>query len=103
MRARGEFTFTVGGAPAEGGLPLRLFEPSEMRVELRGGGASYRQICHILSAPLPAERLYLAGEPVGEVRTRGPYPHPDHTWIHDGWDAGAMTRPTAGVEMAPGR
>ncbi len=189
VRSRGEFTFTVGGAPAEGGLPLRLFEPSEMRVELRGGGASHRQISHILSAPLPAERLilyegyaprgtwsgwaphchdgyagspyleevyyfrlqpatgfalhrnwredtefdellvcgdgdtalvprgfhstvacpgtnmyflnYLAGEPVGDERARGPYFHPDHTWIHDDWDAGAMTLPTAGVEMAP--
>ena len=191
IRADGEFTFTIGGAPAEGGLPLRLFEPSEMRVELRGGGASYRQISHILSAPLPAERLilyeghaprgtwsgwaphchdgyagspyleevyyfrlqpatgfvlhrnwredtdydevmvcedgdtalvprgfhstvacpgtnmyflnYLAGEPVGEERARGPYFHPDHTWIHDDWDAGAMTLPTSGVELPPGR
>ena len=189
VRAAGDFTFTIGGAPAEGGLPLRLFEPSEMRVELRGGGASYRQISHILSAPLPAERLilyegyaprgtwsgwaphchdgyagspyleevyyfrlqpatgfvlhrnwredidydevmvcedgdtalvprgfhstvacpgtnmyflnYLAGEPVGDERARGPYFHPDHTWIHDGWDTGAMALPTAGAELAP--
>lgn len=182
------FVFTIGGAPAEGGLPLRLFEPSEMRVELRGGGASYRQICHILAAPLPAERLilyegyaprgtwsgwaphchdgyagspyleevyyfrlqpaqgfvlhrnwredsnfdetlvcengdtalvpqgfhstvacpgtnmyflnYLAGEPVGDERAQGPYFHPDHTWIHDDWAAGAMTLPTAGAGPA---
>lgn len=182
------FVFTIGGAPAEGGLPLRLFEPSEMRVELRGGGASYRQICHILAAPLPAERLilyegyaprgtwsgwaphchdgyagspyleevyyfrlqpaegfvlhrnwredsdfdetlvcengdtalvpqgfhstvacpgtnmyflnYLAGEPVGDERAQGPYFHPDHTWIHDDWAAGAMTLPTAGARPA---
>lgn len=183
--AVGRFTFTIGGAPAEGGLPLRVFEPSEMHVELRGGGASYRQISHILASPLPAERLilyeghsprgtwsgwaphchdgyggspyleevyyfrlqpptgfclhrnwredtgydevlvcedgdtalvprgfhstvacpgsnmyflnYLAGEPVGEERARGPYFHPDHTWIHDGWNRGAMTLPTAGA------
>ncbi|WP_420612928.1 5-deoxy-glucuronate isomerase [Candidatus Spongiisocius sp.] len=182
------FVFTIGGAPAEGGLPLRLFEPAEMRVELRGGGASYRQICHILAAPLPAERLilyegyaprgtwsgwaphchdgyagspyleevyyfrlqpaegfvlhrnwredsdfdetlvcengdtalvpqgfhstvacpgtnmyflnYLAGEPVGDERAQGPYFHPDHTWIHDDWAAGAMTLPTAGAGPA---
>ncbi len=180
------FSFTIGGAPAEGGLPIRLFEPSEMRVELRGGGASYRQICHILAAPLPAERLilyegyaprgtwsgwaphchdgyagspyleevyyfrlqpsqgfalhrnwredldydevlvcedgdtalvprgfhstvacpgtnlyflnYLAGELVGDERSRGPYFHPDHTWIHRDWESGAMTLPTAGVQ-----
>ena len=180
-----DFTFTIGGAPAEGGLPLRLFEPAEMMVELRGGGASHRQISHILSAPLPAERLilyegyaprgtwsgwaphchdgyagspyleevyyfrlqpktgfclhrnwredldydevlvcedgdtalvpqgfhstvacpgtnmyflnYLAGEPVGDERARGPHFHPDHTWIHEDWNAGAMTLPTAGA------
>ena len=188
VSARSRFVLTIGGAPAEGGLPLRLFEPSEMRVELRGGGASHRQICHILAAPLPAERLilyegyaprgtwsgwaphchdgyagspyleevyyfrlqpargfalhrnwredtdfdetlvcedgdaalvprgfhstvacpgtnmyflnYLAGEPVGEERARGPYFHPDHTWIHDDWAAGAMTLPTAGAQPA---
>ncbi len=185
VRTDDRFTFTIGGAPAQGGLPLRLFEPSEMRVELRGGGASYRQISHILSHPLPAERLilyeghaprgtwsgwaphchdgysgspyleevyyfrlqpatgfclhrnwredrdydevmvcedgdtalvpqgfhstvacpgtnmyflnYLAGEPVGEERAQGPFFHPDHTWIHDDWNAGTMTLPTVGV------
>jgi 5-deoxy-glucuronate isomerase len=188
VKARHRFVLTIGSAPAEGGLPLRLFEPSEMRVELRGGGASHRQICHILAAPLPAERLilyeghaprgtwsgwaphchdgyagspyleevyyfrlqptegfvlhrnwredtgfdetivcedgdtalvpqgfhstvacpgtnmyflnYLAGEPVGEERARGPYFHPDHTWIHDDWSTGAMILPTAGAHPA---
>lgn len=179
------FSCAIGGAPAEGGMPLRVFEPAEMRTELRGGGAAYRQISHILSAPLPAERLilyevyvprgtwsawaphchdgyadspyleetyyfrlqpstgfvlhrnwredtdfdevlvchdgdaalvpqgfhssvacpgtnmyflnYLAGELIGEERARGPYFHPDHTWIHDDWDTGVMTLPTAGA------
>ena len=188
VTARRRFVLTVGGAPAEGGLPLRLFEPSEMRVELRGGGSSYRQICHILAAPLPAERLilyegytprgtwsgwaphchdgyggspyleevyyfrlqpaqgfalhrnwredtdfdetmvcedgdtalvpqgfhstvacpgtnmyflnYQAGDPVGDERSKGPYFHPGHTWIHDDWSAGAMTLPTAGTQPA---
>ena len=178
------FSCAVGGAPAEGGLPLRVFEPDEMRMELRGGGTSYRQISHILAAPLPAERLilyevyvprgtwsgwaphchdgyagspyleetyyfrlqpstgfvlhrnwrededfdevmacadgdtalvpkgfhssvacpgtnmyflnYLAGELIGDERARGPHFHPDQTWIHDDWDAGLMTLPTAG-------
>ncbi|MCY3580876.1 MAG: 5-deoxy-glucuronate isomerase [Acidimicrobiia bacterium] len=185
VTARGRFLFTVGGAPAEGGLPVRLFEPSEMRVELRGGGSSYRQISHILAAPLPAERLilyeghaprgswsgwaphchdgyagspyleevyyfrlqpsqgfamhrnwredkdfeevlvcedgdvalvpqgfhstvacpgtnmyflnYLAGELVGEERARGPYFHPDHTWIHEDWSDGVLPLPTPGA------
>lgn len=179
------FMCAVGGAPAEGGLPVAVFTPDDYRTELRGGGASYRQINHVLSAPLPAERLilyevhvprgtwsgwaphchdgyadspyleetyyfkfdrpegfamhrnwrvdedfdevmvcedgdtalvpkgfhssvacpgtsmwflnYLAGELVGDERARGPHFHPDHTWIHDDWDAGAMTLPTAGA------
>lgn len=185
VQADGEFLCAVGGAPAEGGLPVRVFDPSEMRTELRGGGASHRQISHTLSHPLPAERLilyevyvprgmwsgwaphchdgyadspyleevyyfrlqpangfalhrnwredsdfdevlvcgdgdvalvpegfhssvacpgtnmwflnYLAGEPVGEERARGPYFHPDHVWIHDDWEAGLMTLPAAGA------
>lgn len=190
VRADRDFLCAVGGAPAEGGLPVRVFHPSEMRTELRGGGASHRQISHILSHPLPAERLilyevyvprgmwsgwaphchdgyadspyleevyyfrlqpangfalhrnwredsdfdevmtcgdgdvalvpegfhssvacpgtnmwflnYLAGEPVGEERARGPYFHPDHVWIHDDWEAGRMTLPVAGASaVAP--
>ncbi len=181
VRAVEDFVFTIGGAPAEGGLPLRLFEPSQMRTELRGGGTSFRQIRHILAHPLPAERLilyegyvprgtwsgwaphchdgfadspyleevyyfrlqpaqgfaihrnwredtdydelllcrdgdtalvpqgfhstgacpatnmyflnYLAGTPIGEERARPPYFHPDYTWIHDDWSAGALTLP----------
>ncbi|HKI57529.1 MAG TPA: 5-deoxy-glucuronate isomerase [Trueperaceae bacterium] len=53
------FEFTVGGAPAEGRYPLRLFRPEEMRVEMRGGANAYRQVSHILGPHLPAERLYL--------------------------------------------
>ncbi len=175
------FQCAIGGAPAEGGLPVRVFAPDEMRSELRGGGASYRQISHILSHPLPAERLilyevyvprgtwsgwaphchdgyadspyleetyyfrldpatgfamhrnwrededfdevvvcgdgdtalvpkgfhssvacpgtnmyflnYLAGELIGDERRRGPHFHPDHTWIHDDWEAGVMELP----------
>jgi 5-deoxy-glucuronate isomerase len=49
----------VGSAPAEGKLPLRVFEPSEMRSEIRGGGSSYRQVVHALAYPLPAEHLIL--------------------------------------------
>ena len=36
---------------------------------------------------------YLAGELIMEGRARGPHFHPDHTWIHDDWDAGLMTLP----------
>ena len=59
VEAESDFEFAVGTAPAEGKHPLRLFEPSEMRVEVRGGGAAVREVHHILSHPLPAERLIL--------------------------------------------
>jgi 5-deoxy-glucuronate isomerase len=52
-------SFAVGGAPATGRYPVRLFEPHEMRSEMRGGGPAIRQIGHVLAAPLPAERLIL--------------------------------------------
>jgi len=55
----GSFLLAVGGAPAEGRYPERLFHPSEMRRELRGGGAALRQVNHILGPGLPAERLLL--------------------------------------------
>lgn len=53
------FSFAEGSAPAEGRLPLRLFRPQEMRVELRGGANATRQVSHILGPDLPAERLLL--------------------------------------------
>lgn len=59
ITAKTAFEFAVGTAPAEGMYPLRLFTPDEMRVEVRGGGAAVREVHHILSHPLPAERLIL--------------------------------------------
>lgn len=53
------FEFALGGAPAEGKYPLRLFAPAETKSEVRGGGAATRQVNHILAHPLPAERLIL--------------------------------------------
>jgi 5-deoxy-glucuronate isomerase len=55
----GALEVAVGSAPATGLLPVRAFEPSEMRTEIRGGGASYRQVVHTLAHPLPAEHLIL--------------------------------------------
>src|SRR5262249_7945414 len=51
------FEFTIGAAPAEGKYPVRLFTAQEMRMELRGGGAAHREVHHVLSHPMPAERL----------------------------------------------
>ena len=50
---------TVGSAPAEGQYPPRVFEPADMRIEIRGGGQAHRQVVHSLAHPLPAERLIL--------------------------------------------
>jgi 5-deoxy-glucuronate isomerase len=54
-----DFEFSLGGAPAQGRYPVRLFKPDEMKSEMRGGGTALRQVNHILAAPLPAERLIL--------------------------------------------
>lgn len=53
------FEFAIGSAPAEGKYPLRLFSPAEIRAEVRGDGAARRQVHHVLSHPMPAERLIL--------------------------------------------
>jgi 5-deoxy-glucuronate isomerase len=59
VTAKKDSEFAIGTAPAEGKYPVRLFKPEEMRVEVRGGGAAVREVHHILSHPLPAERLIL--------------------------------------------
>ena len=59
ITAESDFEFAIGGAPAEGRYPVRLFKPEEMKKEIRGGGAARRQVNHVLAAPLPAERLIL--------------------------------------------
>ncbi len=59
LRADTACTVALGGAPAEGRLPLRLFTPGEMRVEMRGGANAIRQVTHALGPDLPAERLLI--------------------------------------------
>ena len=75
------FEFSIGSAPAEGKYPVRMFRPDEMRQELRGGGTAYRQVHHILSAPMPAERLVLYEVYVPRGTWAGWAPH-----RHDGRD-----------------
>ena len=57
--ARASSHFAIGSAPASGLYPVRVFEPSEMKIELRGGANALRQVNHILGPDLPAERLVL--------------------------------------------
>ena len=71
----------VGSAPAEGRLPVRVIEPAEMRSEMRGGGAAYRQVVHVLAHPIPAERLILYEVYVPRGTWSGWPPH-----CHDGRD-----------------
>lgn len=72
--------FAIGSAPAEGKYPTRLFAPSEMKAEIRGGGAARRQVNHILQHPLPAERLILFEVYVPGGAWSGWPPH-----CHDGY------------------
>lgn len=94
--AESTFEFTVGGAPAEGRYPLRLFRPDEMRVEMRGGANAYRQVSHVLGPHLPAERLYLF-----EVYT------PSGSWSgwpphrHDGEEGSAYVEETYYYKVLP--
>ncbi len=82
VSAETDFEFALGGAPAEGKYPLRLFKPGEMKNEVRGGGpAAKRQVCHILSHPLPAERLILFEVYVPGGSWSGWPPH-----CHDGYE-----------------
>ena len=78
------FEFAVGGAPASGKYPLRLFSPREIRSEVRGGGAARRQVNHILAHPLPAERLILFEVYVPGGAWSGYPPH-----CHDGYGGSA--------------
>ena len=71
----------IGTAPATGLLPPRVIEPTEMRSEIRGGGQSYRQVVHTLSAPLPAEHLIVYEVYVPRGTWAGWPPH-----RHDGVD-----------------
>jgi len=57
LEAASDAEIAWGSAPAEGRLPVRLFTPGEMRREVRGGGPAVREVHHVLSHPLPAERL----------------------------------------------
>ena len=77
----GSLLVAVGSAPAEGRYPPRVFEPAEMRVEIRGGGHAYRQVIHSLAHPLPAERLILYEVYVPRGTWSGWPPH-----CHDGRD-----------------
>lgn len=80
LAATSAWRVAIGSAPAEGRHPLRLVEPAEMQVELRGGGPARRQVNHLLAPPLPAERLIVYEAFVPGGAWAGWPPH-----CHDGW------------------
>lgn len=77
VTATTDWCVAVGTAPATGRYPARLIRPEEMKVEQRGGGAALRQIHHVLTHPLPAERLivYEALVPAGAWAGWPPHCH----------------------------
>jgi len=96
VEAATEFEFAIGSAPAEGKYPIRLFEPSEIKSEVRGGGVATRQVNHILSYPLPAERLILFEVYVPGGAWSGWPPH-----CHDGYGGSAHLDETYYFRIEP--
>jgi 5-deoxy-glucuronate isomerase len=90
------FTFAVGSAPAIGKYPVRVFEPSEMKSEIRGGGTARRQVNHILAMPLPAEHLILYEVYVPRGTWAGWAPH-----CHDGRDGSPYLEEVYYFRMQP--
>lgn len=80
ITAKTAFECALGGAPAVGKYPTRLITSAEMKSEMRGGGAAKRQIGHLLTHPIPAERLILYDAYVPGGMWAGFPPH-----CHDGY------------------
>ncbi|TAH49021.1 MAG: 5-deoxy-glucuronate isomerase [Chloroflexota bacterium] len=96
LYAESDFECALGGAPAEGKYPTRLFLPNEMRRELRGGGAATRQVNHLLAYPLPAERLILYDAYVPGGMWAGYPPH-----CHDGYAGSPYLEETYYYRITP--
>lgn len=91
------FEFAIGSAPAEGLYPTRLIQPAEMKSEVRGGGASQRQVNHVLAPPVDAERLILYEVYVPRGMWSGWAPH-----RHDGVDGSPYLEETYYFRTDPG-
>ncbi len=91
------FEFAIGSASAEGMYPTRLIRPDEMKSEVRGGGASQRQVNHVLAPPVDAERLILYEVYVPRGMWSGWAPH-----RHDGVDGSPYLEETYYFRTDPG-
>ncbi len=96
VSAGSTFELAHGSAPAEGRYPVRVFEPSEQKVEVRGGGAAIREVHHTLAAPLPAERLILFEVYVPAGQWSGWPPH-----CHDGYEGSPYLEETYYYRINP--
>lgn len=65
---------------AEEQFPARLISPSEVEVEIRGGGNATRQINHIMTPEFPAQRLLIVEvyTPSGNWSSYPPHKHDVH-------------------------
>ena len=90
------FEFAIGSAPAEGRYPARIIEPADMSSELRGGGAAYRQVNHVLAPPIDAERLILYEVYVPRGSWSGWPPH-----CHDGFNGSPYLEETYYFRLDP--
>ena len=72
-----ELELALCRAPAQGGLPVRLITPDDCVQETRGQGTNTRQVCNILFANLPAERLLITEviTPAGHWSSYPPHKH----------------------------
>ncbi len=93
---RTDATFAVGGAPADPVYAARYIAPSDVRVEMRGGGAAHRQVGHLLSPPLEAHRLILYEVHVPRGAWSGWPPH-----CHDGHLGSPYLEETYYFELQP--
>jgi 5-deoxy-glucuronate isomerase len=91
------FEFAIGSAPAEGMYSTRLIKPGQMKSEVRGGGASHRQVNHVLAPPVDAERLILYEVYVPRGSWSGWAPH-----RHDGVDGAPYLEETYLFRLDPG-
>ena len=51
--------FSVGGAPAEGKFPIRLYGPKDYTVEMRGGANVTRAVTHLTGPGVDVEKLFM--------------------------------------------
>lgn len=96
LEASADAEVAWGSAPAEGRHPVRLFEPDEMRREVRGGGPAVREVHHVLAHPLPAERLIVFEVYVPGGTWSGWPPH-----CHDGRLGSAYLEETYYYQVRP--